>query len=222
MATRTMTPARPATEGEAFPAQVIGWVRAHRRIATWIVTALVLGVGLLVWTVWSNRRSEVIARRELQGARFAWESQNLPLAASELARIVANYAGTNAAEEARILLAQVRLQQGQPQQAVDALLEFVSGASDAYAAKAYGLLAAAYENLGKPREAASAYQEAASRARMPFLKAQMLADAGRAWRAAADTTRAIAAYRRVIDEFPTSGALTEAKVRLGELTKGTP
>jgi len=50
----------------------------------------------------------------------------------------------------------------------------------------------------------------------------MLSDAGRAWVAARDTSKAIAAYRRIVDELPKEVAVTEAKVRLGELTKGTP
>jgi hypothetical protein len=49
----------------------------------------------------------------------------------------------------------------------------------------------------------------------------MLSDAGRAWTSAGDTAKAIAAYKRIVNDFPKEGAVTEAKVRLGELTKGT-
>src|SRR6266567_2766256 len=81
-----------------------------------------------------------------------------------------------------------RLLQGQSQQAVEVLRDFAPSAGAAFRAQAYGLLGAAYENLGKPREAAAAYQTGAERARMGFLKAQMLSDAGRAWVAAGDTS----------------------------------
>ncbi|MBO0742986.1 MAG: tetratricopeptide repeat protein, partial [Hyphomicrobiaceae bacterium] len=57
-------------------------------------------------------------------------------------------------------------------------------------------------------------------ARLDFLKVQMLSDAARSWVAAGDTTKAIAAYQRIVKEFPKEAAVTEAKVRLGELTKG--
>jgi predicted negative regulator of RcsB-dependent stress response len=223
MATHTAAPsARPTTDVEPFLDRARTWVGAHRRTALWVLAAVLVGVVLLVWTLSSNRRSEGIASRQLQGARYAFESQNLPLAASELARIVENYSGTHAAQEARLLLAQVRLQQGQPQQAVEVLRDFAPGASNAYAAQAYGLLGAAYENLGRAREAAEAYQEGADEARMDFMKGQMLVDAGRAWTAAGDTARAVAAYRRVVDQLPETASVTEAKVRLGELTKATP
>jgi len=102
------------------------------------------------------------------------------------------------------------------------LRDFAPRAAAGFRAQAYGLLGASYENLGRSREAAEAYQTGSERARMDFLKAQMLSDAGRAWAAAGDTAKAIAAYRRIVDDLPKEGAVTEAKVRLGELTKGTP
>jgi tetratricopeptide (TPR) repeat protein len=207
---------------EPFLERVLGWIRSHRQGATWIGAALGVGLVLFLWTLSSTRRSEVIADRQLQGARYAFDNQNLPLAASELSRIVENYSGTNAASESRLLLAQVRLLQGQPQQAIEVLREFAPGAGAAYRAQAYGLLGAAYENLGRTRDAAEAYQVGAEHARLDFLKAQLLSDAGRAWTAVGDTAKAVAAYRRIVDELPKTAPVTEAKVRLGELTKGTP
>ena len=135
--------------------------------------------------------------------------------------MIANYSGTNAAAEARILLANSRLLEQQPQQAVTVLKDFAPGAPQAYRAQAYGLLGAAYENLGKPRDAGEAYENGSAAARLDFLKAQMLSDAGRAWTTAGDTTKAVAAYRRIVNEFGKEGIAGEAKVRLGELTKGT-
>jgi tetratricopeptide (TPR) repeat protein len=104
---------------------------------------------------------------------------------------------------------------------VEVLRDFAPSAGAAFRAQAYGLLGAAYENLGRPRGAAEAYETGAGRARLDFLKAQMLSDAGRAWAVAGDTAKAIAVYRQIVNELPKEGAVTEAKVRLGELTKGT-
>ena len=230
MAIQTATPAgkpgsasAPAviTKRPPFSERALAWIKAHRQLTSWIGTIVVVGAVLLVWQLSTKRRSEDIARGELQSARYAFENQNLPLAASELARIVENYSGTNAAEEGRLLLANVRLLQGQPQQAVQVLKDYAPGAGRAYRAQAYGLLGAAYENMARPREAGEAYENGAAAARLDFLKAQMLSDAGRAWTNAADTAKALAAYRRIVKDFPKEGTVTEAKVRLAELTKGT-
>jgi TolA-binding protein len=37
---------------------------------------------------------------------------------------------------------------------------------------------------------------------------------------AGDSAKAVAAYQRIVKDFPKEGAATEAKVRLAELTKG--
>lgn len=225
MATHTAAPGvtrtSVRTSGQTRSDRFVAWVNAHRQLASWIATILVVGAALFIWQLSTKRRSEEIASRELQGARFAFESQNLPLAASELARVMENYSGTNAAEEAHLLLANVRLRQGQAQQAVEVLRDYAPSAGSAYRSQAYGLLGAAYENLGRFPEAGEAYESGADAARLDFQTTQHLSDAGRAWTAAADTAKAVAAYQRILDDFPKEGAVTEAKVRLGELRKGT-
>lgn len=229
MATATRSthgsPAAPATSSAIqrnapLSDRFVDWVKAHRTVASWIGTGLVLAAGLFVWTQSTKTRSQDIASRELQNARFAFESQNLPLAASGLSRVIENYSGTNAAEESRLLLANVRLLQGQPQQAIEVLRDYAPGAGGAYRAQAYGLLGAAYENLGRFQEAGGAYDAGVDAAQLDFLKAQMLSDAARAWVAAGDTAKAIRNYQRILKDFSDQGIATEARVRLGELTKG--
>ncbi len=220
MATATGT-VIPGVERPPFTDRLGAWVKAHRQLSTWIGGIVVVAAGLFIWNLLTERRSEEIASRDLQGARFAFENQNLPLAASELAKVIANYSGTNAADEARLLLANVRLLQGQPQQAVAVMKDYAPGAGSAYRAQAYGLLAGAFENMGRFREAGEAYENASAAARLDFMKAQFLSDAGRAWTVAGDTSKAVADYQRILKDFAKEGAATEAKVRLGELTKGT-
>jgi len=219
MATATGT-VIPSVHRPPFTDRLGAWVKAHRQLSSWIAAIVFVAGVLFVWNLSTQRRSEEIASRELQGARFAFENQNLPLAASELAKVVENYSGTNAADEARLLLANVRLLQGQPQQAVAVMKDYAPGAGSAYRAQAYGLLGASFENMGRFREAGEAYENGSAAARLDFMKAQFLADAGRAWAVAGDTAKAVAAYQRILKDFAKEGAATEAKVRLGELTKG--
>ena len=220
MATTVAATGTPAAGDSSFLERVTAWVNAHRQATVYTMAALVLGAGLFWWNLLSTRRSESIARDQLLQARAAFESKNYPLAASELARVAENYSGTSAAEEGTLLLAHVRLLQGQAQQAIAALKDFAPAASTNYRSQAFGLLGAAYENVGRPREAAEAYQAAVEAAGMEFLKAQFLSDAGRAYLAAGDTTRAFQAYRRIVSDFDKSGPVQEARVRIGELTRG--
>ena len=213
--------AAPQSTGERFSDRAVAWIKQHKQLSSWVGTIVLVAAVLFVWQLSTRRRAEDIANRDLQGARFAFENQNMPLAASELAKVVENYDGTNAAEEARVLLANVRLLQGQPQQAVTVLKDWAPGAEQAYRSQALSLLGAAHENLGQFRDAAQAYEKASGAARLDFQRAQLLSDAGRAWTTAGDTSRAVAAYRRIVKDFPKESAVTEAKVRLGELTKGS-
>ena len=197
------------------------WMQRHRKPVGWVAIIVVLGAGLFAWKVISTRKGEQVASQQLNSARFALDSKNYALAASELSRISANYSGTRSANEASILLAQVRLAQGQPQQAIEVLKDYAPGAPSEYRAQAYGLLGAAYENIGRPKEAADAYQLAAGAAPLPFLQGQFLSDAGRTWLAIGDTAKARAAYQEIVARLDSSAVAFEAKERLGELGTAT-
>jgi predicted negative regulator of RcsB-dependent stress response len=221
MATSVTTAgARAATQESTVLKRLGQWIQDHKQTASYIAIAIVLATALFLWNLLSTRTAERAAAIRLDQARLAVESRNYPLAASELSQLAENYAGTHAAEEGTILLAQVRLAQGQSQTAVQILTKFAPGASKAYRAQAYGLLGAAYENAGRMKEAAEAYQRAADAARFPFLRGQFLSDAGRAWAAAGDTARALAAYQTIVTKLDSTTAVMEARVRIGELTKG--
>jgi predicted negative regulator of RcsB-dependent stress response len=217
----SVQPARQAApRGEAFLESIGAWMRGHRQAVVYGAVALGAVVLVAAWSVWSGRQAEARAADQLSQAQFALESQNLPLAASELARVAENYSGTRAADQAMVLLAKVRLLPGQDEQAVTVLRDFAPSADRRYRAQAFSLLAAAYENLGHAREAAQAFESAAGTALWPFLEGQYLLEAARDWAAAGDTARAIANLERVIRDFEKSGPVVEAKVRLGELTRG--
>jgi len=210
---------RPPDESPALT-WLIQWVKAHRQATVAIVVVVLGGAGLLWWNAISQQRTEAVAGEHLAQARLAFESANYPLAASELSQVVENYAGTSAAEEAQLVLGQVRLYQGQPEQAIEVLTRFAPKASAGYRAQAYGLLGAAYENAGRWREAAQAYEAGVTNARYAFLKAQYLSDAARVSILAGDTAKALAAYRTITSKYDSTPSIVEAKVRLGELTRG--
>jgi tetratricopeptide (TPR) repeat protein len=210
--TRGQTPAGTAP---------VAWYRDKRRLIGAVVVAVAL-LGAAVWLVWtSNRRKEEFAARSLNQARLTAEAGNLPLASSELQRLIETYSGTDAATEAAITLNQVRMVNGQSELAAVGLRDFLAkDPPRKYLAPAYGLLGTALENSKRPAEAAQAFSNASKSADLDYLKARYLIDAGRAYRSAGKTAEAEAVYRTVIEKHPKSTSLTEAKVRLAELTDG--
>jgi outer membrane protein assembly factor BamD (BamD/ComL family) len=98
---------------------------------------------------------------ESQSGADGAEAGNLPLASSELQKLIDQYKGTDAATEAVITLNQVRMVNGQSELAVVGLRDFLAASPKLqYRAPAYGLLGAALENSNRYPEAAEAYTNA--------------------------------------------------------------
>ncbi|MFI5279123.1 MAG: tetratricopeptide repeat protein [Gemmatimonadales bacterium] len=194
------------------------WIRDNGRTAL-ITAGLVAAAAVGTWLyIASQNRKEEFASQALMQARSEAESGNLPLAATDLTRLAERFGGTNSADQAVILLNQTRLLQGQRDIAINALRQFVSGRhSDYVKASAYALMAGALEDAGKSREAAEAFHQASQNARLDFLKAQYLIDAGRAFTAARDTTAAKTAYGEVLSKYGRLDQAAEARVRMAEI-----
>jgi outer membrane protein assembly factor BamD (BamD/ComL family) len=173
------------------------------------------------FVVASGKRKEAFAARSLNQARTAAEAGNLPLASSELQKLISAYKGTDAASEAVITLNQVRMINGQNELAVVGLREFLNGnPPEQYRTPAFGLLGAALENAKQWDEAGKAYTQASNTAEVEYLKAQYLVDAGRSYRLGGKLDEAATAYRTILKKYPKSSSVTEAQVRLAEITDG--
>ena len=211
----------PRTEPSAAPAAAKPWYQAHQRklLAGLVIIA---AIALVVWFIMASaNRKEQFAARSLNQARAAAEAGNLPLASSELQKLIAAYEGTDAASEAVITLNQVRMINGQSELAVVGLREFLaSRPAEQFRTPGYGLLAAALENARRWVEAGNAYTQASNVAEVDYLKAKYLVDAGRSFREGGKLEEAARAYRSVLEKYPDSPSVTEAEVRLAELTDG--
>ena len=212
-----------AKSREQAPVTPVGPPWYRRRQRTLIAAAIALAVlAIIAWFVMaSGKRKEEFAARSLNQARASAEAGNLPLASSELQKLITTYKGTDAAHEAVITLNQVRMVNGQSELAVVGLREFLATKPPAkYVAPANGLLGAALENAKRWADAANAYMTAANAAELPYLKAAYLVDAGRAQIAAGHADEAAKTYRTVLQKYSDSPSFTEAQVRLAELTPG--
>src|SRR6478672_11258467 len=216
------TTVQPTTRERTTPPTAgTPWYRDRNRQLI-AIGAAVLVAALVVWLVVSSgRRKEEFAARSLNQARTAAEAGNLPLASSELQKLIDQYKGTDAATEAVITLNQVRMVNGQNELAVVGLRDFLAAnPRPQYRAPAYGLLGAALENANRFPDAAEAYTNASKAADLEYLKARYLIDAGRSYAAGGKRTEAAAAYREIVQKYPKSSSFTEAQVRLAELTDG--
>jgi TolA-binding protein len=212
----TPTTPQPAADGPSAGRSP----ETRKRIAIGAGLAVVLAGAAFVLT--GSGRKEQFAQQELAEARAAAQLGDLPTAASGFQTIIDTYRGTEAAQAATIALNQVRLINGQNELAVTGLRAFLETDPDRqYVAQAHSLLGAALENSGRPAEAATAYRAAAENALAEFLRAGYLVDAARALVSAGREPEAAQVYRDVIARYPDAPVVTEARVRLAELTNGT-
>jgi outer membrane protein assembly factor BamD (BamD/ComL family) len=217
---KPVKPIKPVTEA-AEPVDPMAWVGAHQKLVLGIAGAVVV-VALGVWLVMeTGQRRQLRAAAQLDQARNIAESGNLPLAASELQKIIETFRGTEAATEAVVTLNQVRMVSGQNQLAVVGLQEYLkTNPKRVYKVPAQGLLGEALENAGRPEEAGQAYLGASNDADLDYLKAQYLLSAGRAFTNAENQEEAFKALNTILEKYPKTNSKTEATVRLAELTQG--
>jgi predicted negative regulator of RcsB-dependent stress response len=214
MTTPTMDAPVSQPKAESF----LDWFRINSRIVT--IAAVV--VAAAAFGFWFYNRSAVLkaesADRKLLAAKQSLGSGNLPLAQSDLKKVADQYPSTSAGAEAGMLLAQVKLEQGDYQGAVTTLKELTAkNASGPYATPLRALLGDAYSQLGKYAEAAGEYASAALLTMAPNERALLLAKIGRAQTAAGDLPRAREAWESLANQTDNAGLAAEARVRLGEL-----
>ncbi|MFC1639580.1 tol-pal system YbgF family protein [Gemmatimonadota bacterium] len=200
--------------------RIVEWIKKHQRMLLVALAVVVLSVATVMYMRVSKERRENFAAALISNARAVASSGNVALAITDLSDLAASHRGTVAAEEAEILLGQLRLSEGQADAAVQSLQEYIGrGPSDQFRAAAYGLLAVALEQTSDLGGAATAYKNAADAAWYDFLQAQNLLDAGRVLTTLGDTTEAIAIYRRILDDLSETDMVMEARLRLGELLR---
>lgn len=145
------------------------WAKKNIRliIAAAVVLTLLIG-GLIYWRVYQQNRLERAAAEFVQLQQTA-SSGNMQLAARDMEQYVRRFDGTVYAEEARIALAQIHLQQDSATKAVEVL----SGAADRVDDSPLGpqaalLLAAAHQSAGNNDAAIATYMRVADDADLSF------------------------------------------------------
>ena len=219
-----------ASTGTPVPSGAAGrdwgqWIKDHPREVALALGAVLIAAaaGWLYFT--SQTRKEAFAAQALTKARGDAEAGDLPLAAYDLSQLIDRYGGTKSADEAIVMLGQVRLLEGgaQVEQAVTSLRAFVRGSHPGYVlGSAWALLASGLEQQRRYRDASEAFRKASEASPYDFLKAQNLLDAARTLAIAGDSAGARKTYGEVVEKFGSLNQAAEARVRLGELGGTVP
>src|SRR5687768_2071633 len=167
------TPGSPTRQRYGSDEDSIGdWMLVHRRAGTWAVLAVVgIGAGF-----WFYARSQAIKSQRAESAYFqarqAAATGNLPLAVSDLRKVVTRYEGTRAGTQAALSLAQALYSEKKFKEGIETLKKAESPAPDDFKASIYILEAAGFEELKDFVAAAQQYKRAAQATEFPVDKAK--------------------------------------------------
>jgi predicted negative regulator of RcsB-dependent stress response len=207
---------KPRPDVEQRVDSLVTWLELHsRQLMFGSIGLLVVAGGFWFYKQSAMRQAES-ASSALTEAQSAVAAGNLPLAQSDLEKLIQRYGGTDAGTQAHVLLAQVHYNKGEFQQGI-AELKSVVDAKDSYtAATAMGLIGGGLEQSGKFADAAAEYEKAAAKAPYKVDHDVYMASAARVLTTAGklDDAKKIWSALAKDDE---SAASAEARVRLGEI-----
>ena len=212
--TRTGAAGRPDLDDHAHT--LIDWMQERQReISIVLLVCTVVVVSGWLYTRWRGARAEGAAK-ELAVAGEAVRAGNLPLARSELKKVITRFDGTPAASQAAMLLGQVLFEDGKYPEGIKELEPVAASGDKLMAAGAENLIGAGYEQLSKYDEAAAHYRKAAGLALYPAERDNYLANAARVLSVSGKTAEARTLWESLAND-QSSELAAEARVRLGEL-----
>jgi predicted negative regulator of RcsB-dependent stress response len=214
----------PATGAAARPPAIVDedsffeWVQFHlREVLIGLLVVIIAGGGVFLYRSASAKQAAQ-AEQALFAPEQSIQAGNLPLAQSDLRRVMARYGGTAAAAQAGMLLAKTYYQQQKYADGLNVLQQIpTSGAAKPFESAIERLKADGFTQQGKSKEAAQHFLAAADKTPYPTEKARLRSNAARAWAAGGDTAAAIAIWKSLENDTK-SGESTEAALMLGELT----
>jgi predicted negative regulator of RcsB-dependent stress response len=198
---------------------LLDWTRLNGRAVTIAAVIVVVAAAGYWFYVRSRQIQATNAERALLSAKQSTGAGNLPLAQTDLQKVISRYGSTPAGVEAALLLAQIDYDQGKAQDGINAL----RNARDAAAgvgmeATVRAMIGDGYMQLGKPADAAKEYDAATAVSRLENERILQRAKAARAYTAAGDTASARRLWEQIRDDPKANAMSAEARVRLGELT----
>jgi predicted negative regulator of RcsB-dependent stress response len=211
-----MTSPLPTEPTQTQSDSILEWIQSNTRLLTIGASIVVVaGAGAWFYSRYQENRLQSSAK-VLMEARRSMGAGNAALAQTDLKRVIDNYGGTASGAEGAMLLAQMHFDQGKHADGIAVLEKAVDDAPASMKPTLRALLADAYAETGKLKEAAETYEAAAAATELAGEKSTFRAKAARTWGTAGDTARARTIWAELAAEK--NGAVAaEARVRLGEL-----
>jgi predicted negative regulator of RcsB-dependent stress response len=196
-------------------AAAAAWAKKNARMIIAIATVAILVVGgLLVWKVTQAQRRAAAAEALL--SLRANPTITTAAGTRQLEGFIRNYDGTTEADEARLMLAETRLNAGNPRAAIAELTELANSGSP-LAAQAAMMLGSAQAQAGDRAAAIRAYEQAADKSRLRYQRFEALGQAALQHELAGNYAAAVQAYNRVLAESePNSQQATVLQMRITE------
>ena len=187
---------------DVFVAKVLEvgkWAESNQQLLT--VLIVVVAVGMLGLVYYRNYRSNLNmqAAGELEQIYQSISIQDTEGAQTQLATFLERSAGTAYEAEARLLLGELYLEEGSPQQAQAVLAPLGESPREPIEFQAAALLGAAFEEDGQWDQAEDVYLTIADRSDLEFQVRNALEAAARIRSAQGDLQGAVTLYERLVD-----------------------
>jgi predicted negative regulator of RcsB-dependent stress response len=176
------------------------WAQQNRQ------TLILIGIGILALLMgslyyWNYRRQHLQrAAVELERVEQAAAFGDTSTAKVELSQFVESFGNTPYGDEARLLLGQIYLESGQPQEAVT-LLTDAADLSKPIGVQVGVLLGKAHEQKGDFKAAEETFLRVADRSKLEFEKRGALEEAARVRTLQGNLAGAIELYQRILDDL---------------------
>ena len=216
---------RQGDEDDAFIARVLDftqWARGNQQVLTVAgVVVAILVAGALYYRSYRTQLTEQAAE-QLETIHQSIAIRDVEAAKVDLATFLDRFGSTAYEGEARLMLGELYLQGDQPQQALAVLGPLGSSPRSPIAFQGAALLAAAYEQEGRLREAEDTYLEIADRSDLDFQVRDALVAAARIRSLQGDREGAIELYERVLEDVELTAAERGTfEMRIAELRGAT-
>lgn len=177
------------------------WARKHQRSLIIGAVAVIVGAAVVLYYVNYQRTIENQAAARLTELQGTIASGNVQLALRDLQAFVNRFGSTEAGAQARLVLAELLLEQDQAPQVADALGALPDNLDDPLGIPAARLQAAAFEATGESDRAVDLYLRIADAARFEYEAREALTDAARVRLQNGNAEAAADLYERIVDTF---------------------